>query len=221
MGLEFLARVRGTTLWLGGVVALMIATYVVAALEPRADRRCRLVARESLSDRAAGGRAHRHGARRDARAAARRAWAYRGMLGLFLAGWALLTALPARWLMSGFLLPFAVMLFKAIAALLLESGFWSRLTRGPWRAALVVLAVALAAVLRGRARCRGAARRVRTRWRVARGRDTAPPSRARRARGGEEGSRIPHRGHAARGARCRMPVGCRSWCTTRCCCSRS
>jgi F-type H+-transporting ATPase subunit a len=144
MGLEFLARVRATTLWLGGVTALMIATYVspgpgLALTAGAAWSLANLRLIEKLVVALTGPR------RTEWRARSRVAAGLGALLALLLAGWALLATLPATWLMAGFLLPFAVMTFKAIAGLLLASGLWARVTRGPWRAALVALAVAAAA----------------------------------------------------------------------------
>jgi F-type H+-transporting ATPase subunit a len=144
MGLEFLARVRATTLWLGALAALMIATYVapIAGLGLAAGAAWslanlhlieKLVVALTGPDRA------------ETRTRVRLALGFFALPLLFLAGWALLTVLPPIWLMTGFLMPFAVMMFKAIASLMLMNGLWTRMTRGPWRAALVVLAVAGAA----------------------------------------------------------------------------
>ena len=119
MGLEFLARVRGTTLWLGGVCALMIATYVA----PRAGLGLTAGAAWSLANLyliervvvllTGPGRA-------EVRSRIRVALGFFALPLLFLAGWALLTALPATWLMAGFLMPFAVMVMKAVAGLMLS-----------------------------------------------------------------------------------------------------
>ena len=141
MGLEFLARVRATTLWLGGVCALMIATYVaptagIALTAGGAWSLANLFLIEKLIVALTGAD------RSEMRTRLAALGALGAMLALFLAGWGLLVALPAGWLMAGFLAPFVVMLFKAIAGLLLGSGLWARITRGPWRAALVLLAVA-------------------------------------------------------------------------------
>jgi F-type H+-transporting ATPase subunit a len=144
MGLEFLARVRGTTLWLGGVCALMIATYVA----PRAGLGLTAGALWSLANLYLIERivvALTAPDRTETRSRIRLALGFFALPLLLLGGWALLTALPVTWLMAGFLLPFAVMTFKAVAGLMLMSGVWTRLTRGPWRAALVVLAIAGAA----------------------------------------------------------------------------
>jgi F-type H+-transporting ATPase subunit a len=141
MGLEFLARVRATTLWLGGLAALMIATYVapragIALLAGAAWSLVNLHLIERLVVALTG--ADRSATRTKLNALG----ATGALLALLLAGWGLLATLPVTWLMTGFLTPFVVMLFKAIAGLMLSSGLWTRLTRGPWRAALVVLAIA-------------------------------------------------------------------------------
>jgi F-type H+-transporting ATPase subunit a len=141
MGLEFLARVRATTLWLGGLAALMIATYVapfaglgLAAGAAWSLANLRLI--EKLVVALTGPN------RTETRTRVRLALGLFALPVLFLAGWGLLSVLPASWLMTGFLMPFAVMTLKAIGGLMLMSGLWTRMTRGPWRAALVVLAVA-------------------------------------------------------------------------------
>jgi len=144
MGLEFLARVRTTTLWVGGVASLMIATYVapligVAFGAGASWTLLNLALIERLIVALTGpGRTTPASLRRIA-------FALLGMLALFAAGAMLLTRLAPQWLMAGFLLPFSVIVLKAAARLLLESRAWAAITRRPWRAALAVLAmVALA-----------------------------------------------------------------------------
>ena len=143
MGLEFLARIRDTTLWIGGVASLVIATYVAplagaalaaGALAALVNLRLIEIVVVALT-----------GPDREMRSARTRAMlGLAGLAALFAVGAGLLTLLPAAWLMSGFGLPFLVMLLKAVSMVLLETGLWARLTGSPWRAALVVLAVAAA-----------------------------------------------------------------------------
>jgi F-type H+-transporting ATPase subunit a len=155
MGLEFLARVRRSTLWLAAIAALMAATYVgwrtglgfaagslwslanLWALEKL------VVAITSPESRSAG--AGPRWASLGAPAARRAALALAGLLALFGAGAFLLVSLPPAALATGFLVPFVVMVFKAAAALLLASPLWARLTRSPWRAALLIAAVVVLA----------------------------------------------------------------------------
>ncbi len=144
MGLEFLARVRQTTLWLAGVAALIVATYV----SPKSGAALAAGALWSLVNLALVERlvVELTGeARVSLTSRVRAAFTLAGFGLLFLAGAGLLAILPATWLMGGFLIPFAVMVSKAIASLLLMSGAWARLTRGRWRAVLVALAIAAAA----------------------------------------------------------------------------
>ena len=142
MGLEFLARIRRTTLWLAGIAALVIATYVaplsgaglaagaLASLANLALIEMLVVAITTPAQKKPG--------------RARAALALAGMITFFVAGALLLRLLPAMWLMIGFGVPFLVMLMKAVALLLIESGLWARFTARPWRATLAVGAVAFA-----------------------------------------------------------------------------
>jgi F-type H+-transporting ATPase subunit a len=143
MGLEFLARIRDTTLWLGGVAALVIATYVapLAGAALAAGALASLV-NLRLIEMAVVALTSPERSMRSART--RAALALSGLAALFAVGAGLLRLLPPAWLMSGFGLPFLVMLLKAVSMVLLETGLWARLTGSPWRAALVVLAVAAA-----------------------------------------------------------------------------
>ncbi len=144
MGLEFLARVRTTTLWVGAVASLMIATYAspLTGLAFGAGALWSLV-NLALIERLI---VTLTGLKRTRPASLRRiGLALLGMLALFAAGPLLLTRLAPHWLMAGFFLPFTVIVLKAAARLLLESRAWAAITRRPWRAALVVVAtVALA-----------------------------------------------------------------------------
>jgi F-type H+-transporting ATPase subunit a len=84
----------------------------------------------------------------------RAVWPLLAMIALFAAGAWLLARLPAEALVAGFLLPFAVMLFKAVALVVMAAPFWGRIARTPLRAlalvaAMAVLAWATAALLPG------------------------------------------------------------------------
>jgi F-type H+-transporting ATPase subunit a len=146
MGLEFLVRVRNTTVWLGGVAALMIATYV----DPRCGIALAAGAMWSLINLSLIEKlvTALTGPERKLVATRVRATLSIGGLGaLFAAGAVLLSLLPAPWLMCGFGVPLAVMVFKAVALLLIETGWWARLTRSPWRAALLVIVMVAGAWL--------------------------------------------------------------------------
>src|SRR5690348_3344284 len=140
MGLEFLARVRHTSLWLSGLAALMVATYLaplpglgLAAGAAWSLANLELLERLIVTLTAAD---------RTLPRARLKAFGWLFALALLFGGGALLLGLlPAGWLMIGFGAPFAVMVAKAISGLLLATGHWTRLTRSPWRAALLVLAV--------------------------------------------------------------------------------
>ena len=148
MGLEFLARVRGSALWLAGLAALMGASYAgwrtglgLAAGTAWSLANLWLLERLIVTITSPGNR--EDGSRRLIRAAARRAALdLAGLLALFAAGAGLLFGLPAAALVAGFLVPFGVMVFKAAAALLMDSPLWPRLTRDRWRALALVAAVA-------------------------------------------------------------------------------
>jgi F-type H+-transporting ATPase subunit a len=144
MGLEFLARIRHTSLWLGTLAALFVAAYsgvlrgaglatgVVWTL-------LNLQAIESLVVSVTGP------SRGGTPAVRRAALAIGGMMILFGAGAFALTRLPLGPLGLGFLLPFAVMTLKAAALLILPTRFWRRVTRDPrWALGALVLVVAAA-----------------------------------------------------------------------------
>ena len=141
MGLEFLARVRSSTLWLAALAALMVANYAgwrtglgLAAGAAWSLANLGLLERLIVTITGPERRtrhlraARRRVAGRDARALRRRRAAAEG--------------LPPAALVAGFLVPYAVMMFKAAAALLLDSPLWARLTRSPWRSLALVLGVA-------------------------------------------------------------------------------
>ena len=140
MGLEFLARVRRSS-----IVAGLVVTLAVAAAAPYA-----------LAGGFAAGVAWSlvnlallqfvvvtmTGPERGTGAAFKRlGLAFAGSLVLFAAGAFLLTKLPIAALAAGFTFPFLVMVLKAASAALLQSAFWRRLTASPWQAAVLVLAL--------------------------------------------------------------------------------
>ena len=144
MGLEFLARVRRTTLWIGVAAALSLAPYLgpltAAALAAGAAWslvNLRLI--EWLVVTLTGPQ------RRTPAATLRAGLLLLAMLALFGAGAALLHWLQPTWLVAGFLLPFAVIVAKAATQILLQSRAWAAITGRPWRAALAVVALALSA----------------------------------------------------------------------------
>ncbi len=144
MGLEFLARVRRTTIWISALVALAVATYAA----PLAGLAVVLGAGWSLGNLfllerlivAVTGpdRGQPHTARRAIVTIA-------FMLAWFGAGALLLGRLDPAVLLAGFLLPFAVLTFKAASLLMLGSRFWARLTASPWRATVAVVGLVVVA----------------------------------------------------------------------------
>jgi len=143
MGLEFLARVRKTSIWLGGVVALMAATTVrpMLGLTLAAGTLWsllnlqlleRLVVALTSPERATPAGVRRSGL------------TLLGMLALFAAGALLLSLLSPAVLLAGFLLPLAVIVAKAATLLLLDSRAWKSLVAHRFRAALAALALAAA-----------------------------------------------------------------------------
>jgi len=112
MGLEFLARVRRTTLWTGAVAALTVATYgapllalafLLGAVWSLANLRLIELLVVALTGPERGG----------SRALRRCAVALGGMIALFAAGALLLSRLSPVWLMAGFSWPFGVIVLKA------------------------------------------------------------------------------------------------------------
>jgi F-type H+-transporting ATPase subunit a len=144
MGLEFLSRVRRTTLWVSGVVLLVLATFAPLAQALGVA----LGALWSLANLALLERlvvAITSPERGTAPAVKNAAIAAALTLALFGAGGMLLTLLPPLALAAGFALPLAVLVLKAASALLLESRAWRWLVSNPWRAALAVAVVLVAA----------------------------------------------------------------------------
>ena len=141
MGLEFLARVRKTSTWLGGVMALMAATYVspmlgvaftAGALWSLVNLQLleRLVVGLMRPDRTTSADTRRIG------------FTLLGMLLLFAAGALLLTLLSPGALVCGFVLPLGVIVTKAATQLLLDSRAWRALVTHRYRAAFAALALA-------------------------------------------------------------------------------
>ncbi len=156
MGLEFLARVRRSSLWLGGIAALVTATYAaplagLAVASGTAWSLANLVLLERLIVALTGAD------RRTFAPTGRAVAAMGGLLLLFAVGWLLLVRLPAALLMGGFAIPFAVMVLKAIALLVLPTRAWQRFTETRWPAvALVVgLAIGVWALTSASSRARG------------------------------------------------------------------
>lgn len=144
MGLEFLSRVRWTSLWLGGVATLMtfsgrgpdpalaVAAGVVWSLVNLALLQMLVVAltgraRESSASvlRACGGAA--------------------GMLVWFGAGAFLLTRLSPIWLLTGFMLPIVVIVGKALSLLVVGSRAWRRIAAHPRRNGAILASLVFAA----------------------------------------------------------------------------
>ena len=141
MGLEFLARVRHTSTWLGGVIALMAATYVspLLGLAFAAGALWSLVNLQLLERLAV---SLTGPARGTPPAVRTMGFALVGMLFLFAAGGMLLMLLSPLGLVSGFVLPLAVIVVKAGTQLLLGSRAWRALVNHRWRAGLAALALA-------------------------------------------------------------------------------
>ena len=136
MGLEFLARVRRTSIAIGLVAGLMATTYFgpgrgLALLAGCAWCLINLVLLENLIVAVTGE------ARGTQQALVRSIVSGAGMMGLFAAGAFLALRLPPTWLLAGFGIPFAVMVLKAASLMLLPTRLWRRITASPWRAATV------------------------------------------------------------------------------------
>jgi F0F1-type ATP synthase membrane subunit a len=141
MGLEFLARVRRTSIWLGGVMALTAATYVspLGGLAFAAGAFWSLVNLQLLEKLVVGllnpERANPANTRRIG-------FALLGMLFLFAAGAVLLNYLSPMALVCGFVLPLGVIVAKAATQVLLGSRAWRSLVTHRFRAAFAALALA-------------------------------------------------------------------------------
>jgi F-type H+-transporting ATPase subunit a len=144
MGLEFLARVRRSSMVVGLIGGLVTATYS----GPRPGLALALGAAWSLVNLflleklvvAITGRD-----RGTPPALKRAAFAIGGMTALFGAGGVLLLLLHPVVLLAGFLVPFAVIVLKAASLLLLGSRAWKWLTASPWRVAFAVASLVVAA----------------------------------------------------------------------------
>lgn len=139
MGLEFLARVRRTTLWLAAIGALVTSTYVAPAFAlGLAAGALWSLANLFLIEKLVVGLT---GPDRGTAPALRRvALGAGGMPPLLGLGALLLARLPIPALMIGFLVPFAVLTLKAATLLLLPTALWRRVTRDPKIATLLVIA---------------------------------------------------------------------------------
>src|SRR5262245_35753359 len=140
----FLARVRRATIVVAAVAGIAGATYAslpsgLALAAGAAWSLVNLLLLELLI------RAATTPGGEPASVARRTGWALGGMALLFAAGGWLLFHTPARWLVAGFSLPFAVTALKAFSSALLASPAWRALVRSPWRATAAVAALILAA----------------------------------------------------------------------------
>jgi F-type H+-transporting ATPase subunit a len=152
MGLEFLARIRRTSLAATALVAIFAAvdfSYVVGlavaagALWSLANLRLL----EALVTSLTGG----------AHAPRRALLAGLANVALLVVGGVLLAKLPPLALAAGFTIPFAVLVLKTASSVLLASRFWARLVRSPWQAAALVLVLVAAAWTGGGALARARA----------------------------------------------------------------
>jgi len=144
MGLEFLARVRRSTVVVGAVGLLVLAPYAplpatLGVALGIAWSLLNLVLLERLVVTLTGA------ARGTRPPWVRAAFAVLGLLGLFGAGGMLLVLLPPMSLLSGFLVPLGVLVLKAASTLLVESRAWRWTTASPWRASLLVVSLLVAA----------------------------------------------------------------------------
>ena len=141
MGLEFLLRVRKTSTWLGGVMALMAVTYMspLLGLAFAAGALWSLVNLQLLERLVVAITGPARGTPAGARSSA---FAMLGMLFLFAAGAVLLALLSPAALVAGFLLPLAVIVVKAGTQLLLGSRAWRGIANNRWRAGIAALALA-------------------------------------------------------------------------------
>jgi F-type H+-transporting ATPase subunit a len=142
MGLEFLARVRATSLWLLAITSLVVATYAapldgLAVALGAGWSLVNLILLERLIVALTGSD------RRSLAATGRAIVAIGGFMALFTAGWVLLLKFPPALLALGFMIPFAVIVLKAVSLLVLPTRAWQRVTRSPWIAGALVVAVAV------------------------------------------------------------------------------
>ena len=141
MGLEFLARVRNTSTWLGGVMALMAATVVtpMLGLAFAAGVLWSLVNLQLLERIVVPLTGPARGTPQATRSIA---FGLVGMLFLFAAGGMLLVLLPPAALVAGFVTPLAVIVVKAGTQILLGSRAWRAIVSHRWRSGFAALALA-------------------------------------------------------------------------------
>ena len=144
MGLEFLNRVRRTALIAAGVLAIPVATYrgPWAGLAFASGTVWTLVNLGLIEKLILAITGRDRGTASAYRAAG---WAIGGQVLLMAAGAFLLAKLPIPALLAGFVLPFAVIVLKAGSTLLIQSRLWRAMVASPWRSALVVATVLVAA----------------------------------------------------------------------------
>src|SRR5262245_52263382 len=144
MGLEFLQRVRKSSVWAGAVVALLIARYVtpIDGLAVALGVAWSLVNLSLIQLMVV---ALTGPDRKEVPGLRRALLASAGMAGLFAIGAVLLVKLPPQSLLWGFLVPLAVIVLKAGSLLLLGTPGWKRFIGDPRRAAGILVAVGLAA----------------------------------------------------------------------------
>jgi F-type H+-transporting ATPase subunit a len=143
MGLEFLQRVRKSSVWAGAVVALLIARYVtpIDGLAVALGVAWSLVNLSLIQLMVV---ALTGPDRREVPGLRRALLASVGMAGLFAVGAVLLVKLPPQSLLWGFMVPLAVIVLKAGSLLLLGTRGWKRFIGDPRRAAGILVAVGLA-----------------------------------------------------------------------------
>ena len=144
MGLEFLLRVRTTSTWLGGLLALAAITYVspVGGVTFAAGVLWQLFNLQLIEKLVVSIMGQKADVRMTA-AGLKRLWlTLTGTLCLFAAGWVLLAKLSPVVLLAGFLLPLVVIVMKAVTQVLLGSRLWSSLIQHRFRAAFAALALA-------------------------------------------------------------------------------
>ncbi len=146
MGLEFLSRVRKSSLWAGAIVALLIGRYVA----PRDGLAAALGVLWSLINLALLERlvvALTGPDRRQPTGLRRALIASAGMAALFALGAVLLIKLPPQSLLWGFLVPLGVIVLKAGSLLLLGTCGWRRFVGDPRRVTGILVALGLVAWL--------------------------------------------------------------------------
>lgn len=144
MGLELLARVRRTSIFVSLVAGLLTVTYrsPMAGLAVALGAAWTLVNLRLIEQLVVGITGPDRGT---LPALKRVAIGAGGMVPLFAAGAGLLMWLEPVVLLAGFLIPFAVLVLKAVSLVVLQSRLWKKLTASPWRATMAVAIVALAA----------------------------------------------------------------------------